>query len=52
MNLRYQYSPESFTDTDTDYAIGICETVLKTLQATPENPVILNLPVIIGLRSS
>ncbi len=43
-NLRYQYSPESFSDTDTDYAIRICETVLKTLGATPENPVILNLP--------
>lgn len=43
-NIRYQYSPESFSDTDTDYAIRICQTVLETLQATPENPVILNLP--------
>ena len=44
MNIRYEYSPESFTGTETDFAIEICESVMETLVATNENPIILNLP--------
>ena len=44
MNIRYEYSPESFTGTETDYAVEICEAVMDTLGATKENPVIINLP--------
>lgn len=44
MNIRYEYSPESFTGTETDYAVEICEAVLDTLGATAEKPVIINLP--------
>ena len=44
MNLRYEYSPESFMGTEPDYSIEICQAVLDTLGATPENKVILNLP--------
>ena len=44
MNLRYEYSPESFMGTEPDYAIEICQAVLDALGATPENKVILNLP--------
>ena len=44
MNIRYEYSPESFTGTETDYAVEICEAVLDTLGATKEKPVIINLP--------
>ena len=44
MNIRYEYSPESFTGTEMDFAIDICKAVLDTLGATKENPVILNLP--------
>ena len=44
MNLRYQYSPESFMGTEMDYAVEICQAVLEHLHATPENKVILNLP--------
>ena len=44
MNLRYEYSPESFMGTEMDYAAEICAAVLDHLHATPENPVILNLP--------
>lgn len=44
MNIRYEYSPESFTGTEIDFAIEICEAVMETLGATNENPVILNLP--------
>lgn len=44
MNIRYEYSPESFTGTEIDFAIEICEAVMETLGATKENPIILNLP--------
>lgn len=44
MNIRYEYSPESFTGTEIDFAIEICESVMETLRATNENPIILNLP--------
>ena len=44
MNLRFEYSPESFMGTEMDYAVEICQAVLEHLHATPENKVILNLP--------
>lgn len=44
MNIRYEYSPESFTGTEMDNAIEICERVMEVMEATPENPIILNLP--------
>lgn len=44
MNIRYEYSPESFTGTEIDFAIETCESVMETLGATNENPIILNLP--------
>ncbi len=44
MNLRYEYSPESFSATETDFAVRICQRVLEELDATPERKVILNLP--------
>lgn len=44
MNIRYEYSPESFTGTEIDNAVWICEEVMKVMEATPENPIILNLP--------
>ena len=44
MNLRFEYSPESFMGTEMDYAAEICAAVLDHLHATKENKVILNLP--------
>ena len=44
MNLRFEYSPESFMGTEMDYAVEICQAVLEHLHATPERRVILNLP--------
>lgn len=44
INIRYEYSPESFSGTEMDNAVLICEKVLEELHATPENKVILNLP--------
>lgn len=43
-NLRFEYSPESFSGTEMDNAIEICARVMEVLGATPENKVILNLP--------
>ena len=43
-NLRYEYSPESFTLTEPDFAVEICEAVMDVIQPTRDNPLILNLP--------
>ena len=43
-NFRLEYSPESFSGTEVDNSVKICEAVMDVLQPTPENPVILNLP--------
>ena len=43
-NFRYEYSPESFSGTEMDFAVDICHQVMETLGATKETPVILNLP--------
>lgn len=44
MNIRYEYSPESFTGTEIDFSIAICEAVMREMGADKENPIILNLP--------
>ncbi len=44
MNIRYEYSPESFMGTEPDVAVDICQGVIEALGCTPENKVILNLP--------
>ena len=43
-NVRYEYSPESFTLTEPEYAIEICTAVMDVLKPTKENPLVLNLP--------
>ena len=44
MDLRYEYSPESFMGTEMDAAVEICQAVIEAIGATPEHKVILNLP--------
>ncbi|MGC6582262.1 MAG: 2-isopropylmalate synthase [Akkermansiaceae bacterium] len=39
-----QYSPESFSDTELDFALECCEAVMAVWEPTPENKMILNLP--------
>ncbi len=46
-----EYSPESFTGTEPDFAVEICEAVLDEWGATPEDPVILNLPSTVEMAS-
>jgi 2-isopropylmalate synthase len=43
-NWIYEYSPETFSTAEPDFAVEVCEAVLDVLQPTPEKPVILNLP--------
>ena len=43
-NVRYEYSPESFSLTEPDFAIEICEAVMDVIKPTKDNPLILNLP--------
>ena len=50
-NFRYEYSPESFSGTETDFAVEICAKVMEALGSTKENPVILNLPNTVELNT-
>ncbi|MBK1716681.1 2-isopropylmalate synthase [Thiocystis violacea] len=47
----FQYSPESYTATEPDYAIEVCEAVLEVWQPTPEHPCIINLPATVEVSS-
>ena len=48
-NFSFEYSPESFTGTEPEYALEVCNEVLKIWEPTPENKVIINLPVTVQL---
>ena len=43
-SIDLEYSPESFSDTELDFALEVCEAVMEVWAPTPEKPVILNLP--------
>src|SRR3984885_12770011 len=49
--VRYEYSPESFTGTEPDFAVEICEAVMEVIEPTPEQPLILNLPATVEMYS-
>ncbi|HAD73321.1 MAG TPA: 2-isopropylmalate synthase, partial [Alphaproteobacteria bacterium] len=46
-----QYSPESFTGTELDYALDVCESVMDVWQPTPDNKTIINLPATVEMSS-
>ncbi|MED4208180.1 2-isopropylmalate synthase [Priestia megaterium] len=48
-NFKFQYSPESFTGTEIDFALDICNQVLDIWQPTAGNKVIINLPATVSL---
>ncbi|AYA24850.1 2-isopropylmalate synthase [Rhodococcus rhodochrous J3] len=50
-NWRWEYSPESYTGTELSYAKDVCDAVVETLGATPENPVIINLPATVEMAT-
>ena len=47
--IRYEYSPESFTGTELDYALEICTVVMDVIQPTPARPIIINLPATVEM---
>ncbi len=48
-NFRFEYSPESFTGTEPEYALEVCNAVLDVLQPSAQNNVIINLPVTVEM---
>jgi 2-isopropylmalate synthase len=50
-NVRWQYSPESFTGTELDYAVEVCEAVMDVWEPTPDRPVVLNLPATVEMAT-
>ncbi|MCR5766991.1 MAG: 2-isopropylmalate synthase [Lachnospiraceae bacterium] len=51
VNYRYEYSPESFTGTEPEFALEVCNAVLDVWKPTPDRKVIINLPVTVELSS-
>ena len=50
-NWRWEYSPESFTGTELGFAAEVCDAVVDIMEATPENPMIINLPSTVEMIS-
>ncbi len=50
-NWRWEYSPESYTGTELSYAKEVCDAVVETLGATPDNRVIINLPATVEMAT-
>ena len=50
-DCRFEYSPESFTGTEPEFALEVCSAVLDVWQPTPERKAIINLPVTVELSS-
>ena len=51
VDIRYEYSPESFSGTEVENSVRICDRVLEELGASPERKVILNLPNTVELST-
>ncbi len=51
VNYRYEYSPESFTGTEPEFALEICNAVLDIWRPTPEKKAVINLPVTVELST-
>jgi 2-isopropylmalate synthase len=47
----YEYSPESYTGTELEFALDICNQVIEAFDATPERPVIINLPATVEMAT-
>ena len=45
----YEYSPESFTGTEPDYAVEVCEAVMDVIEPTPDRRLIMNLPATVEM---
>ena len=50
-HIRFEYSPESFSDTEVEYALEVCQAVMDVWKPTKENPIILNLPATVEIST-
>jgi 2-isopropylmalate synthase len=50
-DIYYEYSPESYTGTELDYALEVCTAVIEVLQPTPDRPLIVNLPATVEMAT-
>ena len=50
--IRYEYSPESFTGTEMDFAAEICNAVIDVLQPTPDHQMVINLPATVEAHTN
>jgi len=50
-DIRFEYSPESFSATEPDYAVEICEAVMDVWEPAPDRPVVLNLPATVEMST-
>ena len=50
--IRFEYSPESYTGTEPDFTIKVCEAVMDVFGPTPDWPLILNLPATVEMSSA
>ena len=51
VDIRYEYSPESFTGTELEFAVEVCNAVIEEWDATPERKVIVNLPATVEMAT-
>ena len=51
IDLYYEYSPESFTGTEPEYAVEACNAVIGVIKPTPEHPMIINLPATVEMTT-
>ena len=49
--IRFEYSPESYTGTELDYALEVCSAVLDVWQPTPDWPAVINLPATVEMAT-
>jgi len=50
-SVRWEYSPESYTGTEPEYSIEVCEAVMAVFEPTPSRPIILNLPATVEMST-
>lgn len=50
-DIRFEYSPESFSDTEVEYALEVCQAVMNVWEPTKEKPIILNLPATVEIST-
>jgi 2-isopropylmalate synthase len=49
--VRFEYSPESFTGTELEFSLRVCEDVMQAWEPTPQDPIVLNLPATVEMQT-